>query len=504
MADSRTRNTVRNAVYGAVNQIIMLLLSFINRTLFIRLLGVEYLGINALFGDVLTMLSMADLGFTTAMMYSLYKPLAERDNDKLASLIKLFRKVYNTIAACVAVIGLALLPFLHMIVNLDKPIPYLRFYYLFFLANTVISYLFTYKTAIINADQKNFLIFRYKIFTNIGRVALQIIFLLLTRSYFVFIGIQVLATLVNNLLASREAGRLYPFINKQARDLEKAEKRSINENVKSIFLYKVSSVLMNGTDNTLISVIVGTIWVGFYSNYNLVLNTLNTFIYILYTAASASIGNAVVTETPKKRFEIFKSIQTISFIISTFVSVCLFALFSDLINIWLGNEYVLDYLVLGSIILNFYIVEVLHPVVSFRESTGMYMRTKYIMLICAIENIVLSVLLGYVMGMAGILYATAISRLTTYFWFEPRILFGEYFKESTRHFYLPLVKNALLTGALIAVFMLASRYFIIDTWPKLLLKAFAVAVATLTVVVLAYRRTEGFRMLLSRVKWLAR
>ncbi len=504
MAESRTKNTMRNAIYGTVYQTIMLILSLVNRTLFIRLLGVEYLGINALFADVLTMLSMADLGFATAMMYSFYKPLAEGDQDKLASLIKLYRRVYNTIAAGVAVIGLALLPFLHLIVNLDKPIPYLKLYYLFFLANTVISYLFTYKTAIINADQKHYLIFKYKIFTNIGRVILQIIFLLLTRSYFAFIGIQVLATLVNNLLASRMAGKLYPLINNPARELENKDKRSIYENVKSVFLYKISSVLLRGTDNTLISVIVGTVWVGYYSNYNLVLNTLNTFIYILYTAASASIGNAVVTETPRKRFEIFKSLQTISLIISTFMSVCLFVLFSDLINVWLGSKYVLDHLILGAIILNFYVVEILHPVVSYRESTGMYMRTKYIMLICAIENLVLSVLLGYVMGMAGILYASAISRLTTYFWYEPRILFGEYFKESTRSFYLPLVRNALLTGALIVVFMLASRYFTINTLPELILKTFAVAGLTLAVLVLAYRRTEGFRMIVSKVKWLGR
>lgn len=504
MADSRTKNTVRNAIYGAINQTILFLLSFISRTLFIRLLGVEYLGINALFADVLTMLSMADLGFTTAMMYSFYKPLAERDNDKLASLIKLYRKVYNAIAACVAVIGLALLPFLHLIVNLDKPIPYIRFYYLFFLANTVISYLFTYKTAIINADQKNYLILRYKTFTNIGRVVLQIIFLLLTRNYFIFIGIQVLTTLVNNLLASRQAGKLYPFINEPANELDNEEKRNIYDNVKSIFLYKISTVLLKGTDNTLISIIVGTVLVGYYSNYNLVLNTLNTFIYILYNAASASIGNAVVTEKPRKRFEIFKSMQAISLIICSFTSVCLFVLFSDLIKIWLGSEYVLDYFILGSIVLNFYLVEAMHPIVSFRESTGMYMRTKYIMLICAIENLVLSVLLGYVMGMAGILYASAISRLTTYFWFEPRILFGEYFKESTRHFYLPLAKNVLLTGALIAVFMFASHYFIIDTWAKLILKACVVAGVTLAVVVLAYCRTEGFRMLISRAKLLRR
>ncbi|HPT77511.1 MAG TPA: oligosaccharide flippase family protein [Candidatus Atribacteria bacterium] len=504
MADSRTKNTMRNAIYGAINQVVMLLLSFVNRTLFIRLLGVEYLGINALFADVLTMLSMADLGFTTAMMYSFYKPLAERDNDRLAALIKLYKRVYNTIAAGVAVIGLALVPFLHLIVNLDKPIPYLRLYYLFFLANTVISYLFTYKTAIINADQKHYLVLQYRTFTSIGRVVLQIIFLLLTHNYFVFIGIQVLSTLVNNLLASREAGRLYPFINKPSRELEREEKHSIFDNVKSIFIYKISSVLLNGTDNTLISVMVGTIWVGYYSNYNLVLNTLNTFINILYTAASASIGHAVVTEKPEKRFEIFKSMQTVSLIISTFTSVCLFVLFSDLVYVWLGSKYVLDYLILGSIILNFYLGGVLHPIWSFRESTGMYMRTKYIMLICAIENLVLSVLLGYVMGMAGILYASAISRLTTYFWYEPRILFGEYFKESTKKFYLPLAKNALLTGALIALFMYASQYFTIDSWPKLVLKTFAVAGLTLGAVVLTYCKTEGFKLLLSRVKWLGR
>lgn len=500
MTQGRMKNTVLNATYGLINQIIIIFMSFISRTIFIKVLGVEYLGINGLFADVLTMLSMADLGLLSAMMYSFYKPLADDNKDKIAALVNLYKKLYITIAIFVALIGVAVIPFLGYIVNLDSSIPYLKIYYLFFLANTVISYLFVYKTAVINADQKNYLISKYQARINIGRGILQIIFLLITKNYFSYLIIEVLATVTNNLVASRKADKLYPYIKESNIKLEKDEKRNIFENVKSIFIYKVSSVLLTGTDNTIISMMLGTIWVGYYSNYNLVINAINKFINILYTAASASIGNAVVKESPKKRFEIFSSMQVISSILTTFTTVCLFVLLNDLIYVWLGEKYVLDYIILISIMLNFYFGGIVHPIWSFRESTGMYVKTKYIMTICAIENIILSIILGKYMGMAGILFASAISRITTYFWYEPKILFNEFFKDKVSKFYIPLVKNLLLTVVISYIFKNIFSYIKVDSWATLFMKSIIVALSTLIIVIIAYRKKEEYKLVVEKAK----
>lgn len=495
MEGSRTKNTARNALFGLANHIITLILSFVSRTIFIRVLGVEYLGISGLFSDVLMMLSMADLGFGTAMAYSFYKPIAEGDHDKIAALVGFYRKIYHFIALGVALLGIALIPFLPYIVNLERSIPYLQIYYLFFLANTVVSYLFVYKTSIINADQKNYLLSKYQMLISLVKTVLQSGLLLITKNFLIYLSIQVLFTIVNNLVVSKKADSLYPFIKTSAYQLDQADKKSIFTNMKSIFLYKISGVLLNGTTNTFISVMVGTVWVGFFSNYNLVINTLNGFINILYASATASIGNVIIREQPRKRFEIFQTMQTISLIITTFSTVCLFLLLPDLILVWLGSRFVLESAVFFAILLNFYIAGVVHPIWSFREATGLYVQTKYIMLIAAVVNILLSLILGRLFGMAGILLAPAIARFTTYFWYEPNLLFQQYFQEKVRHFYVPLIKSSLFTILLCLLFTKASSYFPIDSWAQFIVKSLIVASFAFMFTILAYHGSAGFKTL---------
>jgi O-antigen/teichoic acid export membrane protein len=500
MSESRTRNTLRNAFFGTFNQIITLLLHFINRTIFIKVLGEEYLGISGLFTDILMMLSMADLGFGTAMVYSFYKPLAEKNLQKISALLKFYKKIYLCIALIVGIIGLGLIPFLKNIVNLTHPIPYLEIYYLFFLANSVISYLFVYKTSIIYADQKNYILSKYQMWINITRTILQSILLLVTKNFFLYLLLQVISTFINNFISSRKAHKLYPFLNENSIDLDNTEKKRIFQNMKSIFIYKLSSVLLNGTDNILISIMIGTIWVGYYSNYKLILSGIESFISILYLSVTASIGNVIVKEKPAKRYGVFQSMQTISLILSSFITVCLFILINDFIYVWLGQRFVLENIILVSIILNFYLGSIVHPIWTYREATGLYIKTKYIMLIAAIVNLFLSIIMGKYIGLAGILYASAISRLATYFWYEPALLFKEYFNVKVRNFYYPLFINAIFTISLIIILRFITSYFIIDSWTKLIIKALAVLLITLLTVLAFYHRTNGFRVLLNKLR----
>lgn len=495
-SESRKLNSIRNIIFGYGNQILTLFLSFIGRTVFIKVLGEDYLGINGLFSDVLMMLSMADLGFGTAMVYSFYKPVAEHDEKRIAALIHFYKKIYNFIAVVVAVVGVMLVPFLKYLVNLDQGIPYLKIYYLFFLANTVISYLFVYKTSIINASQKNYLISQYQAIVNVVKTVVQIVVLLMFHNYFAYLFINIAATLANNLIASHKADQLYPEIRAGHEELDVESKKSIFENMKSIFLYKVSGVLLNGTDNTLISIIVGTVWVGIYSNYNMIISAVNNFINTLFSSVTASIGNVIVTEKPEKRFEVFKIMQTISLITASSTVVIMYSLMNDFIFVWLGEKFVLSNEVLIAIMCNFYLGNVLRPIWSYREATGLYMQTKYIMLIAAAVNLVLSIGLGNLFGLSGILFASAIARLSTYFWYEPKLLFKNYFEENVRGFYFSIVKNLLLVVVLSIVIFWTGRFFEIDTWGKFILKAIIVGIVTVAGVVCAYIRTKECKMLL--------
>lgn len=502
MIKNRTKNTARNIIFGMLNQILALILNFINRTIFIKILGPGYLGINGLFSDILMMLSMADLGFGIAMVYSFYKPLAENNQDKISALILFYKKIYNVIALAVTVLGLTILPFLDYLIKLNKPIPYIKIYYLLFLGNTVISYLFVYKTSIINADQKNYIISKYQMLINIFRVLFQSIFLLMTKNYFIYLIIQVISTFINNIIASKKADELYPFIKKFNIKLNKKEKHNIYENMKSVFIYKFSSVLLNGTDNTLISTIIGTIWVGYYSNYTLIINTLNNFINIIYSSATASIGNIIVSEKPEKRFEVFQSMQTISLIISTFATVCLYTMLNNFIYLWLGTKYILNDTILAAIILNFYLGNVLQPIWSYREATGLYIKTKYIMLIAAIENIILSILMGKIIGMAGILFASAISRITTNIWYEPKLLFDEYFNKPVKRYFMPVVLNAIITILIIIIINEVAKCIIIDTFFKFIIKTTFVILFTIVILFIFYYRSAGFKLSLEKLRLL--
>lgn len=499
MKNSRTKNSAFNILTSIASQIVTIVLSFISRTVFLKVLGVGYLGISGLFGDVLSMLTLADLGFGTAMMFSMYKPLAENDQETLAGLICFYKKVYRIIALGVTLIGLALIPFLPYLINLQTDIPHVTLYYILFLANTVASYLVVYKTTILAADQKSYILTKYTMIINVIQTLVQIVVLLLTHNYIIYLLTQVLFVYGTNFYKSQVAQKMYPYINKKV-VLPKERTKDIFKNISSVFLYKLSSVMINATDNTLISIIVGTEWVGYYSNYGIIISKLTGIINTVFYSLTASLGNLIVKENYNKRYSIFQIMQAVSQIISTFCVTCVFFLEEDFVRIWLGNEYALGKLVLCAITLNFYFSITLLPIWVFRESTGLYRKTKYVMLCTAGVNLLTSIYLGNRIGLAGVIFATSIARFTTYFWYEPYLLFKEYFNKSCKYFFSSVLKGIIGTGVTFIVVYFASIRLNPVTWIQLLIKGIVVGFISLLMSILIYHRTEGFRLMYQRVK----
>ena len=249
---------MRNISFSLVCRLVDFIFNFVVRIIFVRLLGEEILGINGLFTNILTWLSLADLGFGTAMSFSFYKPLAEQDEKKLAALTHFYRKVYTTIMISVLIVGLSLVPFLNLFIKMDNPIPHLTAYYIILLLNTTFSYLFVYKSSILRADQNEYMISMCSTIFNILKAITQMIVLLFYRDYRLCLIIQVIFTILNNLFVSHVADKKYPFLSKRV-DLNKKEKKSIYQNVSAVLLYKISATLLNGTGNVLMSMIVGTV-----------------------------------------------------------------------------------------------------------------------------------------------------------------------------------------------------------------------------------------------------
>lgn len=491
-SDSRTVNASKNAISSISNRILILLLTFISRKFFIQYIGIEYLGINGLFSNILTLLSMADLGLGTALNVELYKPIAENDTRKLSAILNYFGKLYYGIAAGVLGVGLALLPFLKFIVNIDQNIPHLYLYYIIYVLKSAVSYLFIYKSSIIKADQKGYLINRIEAYVSVAKVVLQFAVVLLLHSYLIYISLDVAAVLIQNIFVSLIANQQYPFILNKA-ELLKTEEKKIFSDASSVFLYKIAWSLLNGTDNILMSIMVGTIYVGYYSNYYTITGNLETFVALLFTSLTASVGNLVVTSNFETRYKTFRSMQMIGFWICGIVSVCLLFLTQDFIVLWLGKDMLLDRITLVAIILNVFFSICMRPVWTFREGTGMYRQIRYIMFITAILNLVLSILLGKIIGLSGIIFATSISKMATYFWYEPNILFKKFFKRKTSHYYLDYLLNFCMILFCIGLCWIPIHLIVqtnIITW---LIKAAICMFVVNLVYLIRYCRTEEFR-----------
>lgn len=502
MANSRVKNSVANMFYGTANRIIVLVLNFILRTVMIRTIGVEYLGINGTISDVLGLLCLADLGIHTAIVYSYYEPIANDDKEKIIALTTYYRYVYNVIALAIFALGLVLLPFLDVIIKLENPVEHLTLYYLLSVGYAAGSYLFYSKITVLTASQKDYVRTKTMMLYNVCRIVLQIILLYVLKSYTVYLVVQLISILLVNLKISSQSLKEYPYLNQKA-TLDKKSKMNIFSNIKSVFIYKISNVVLSGTDNTLISMLIGTIYVGYYSNYFLLINSLNVILVIIFNSMTASIGNLVVQENEEARYNVYKCMETLSFCLCCITIPCYGMLATDFISgVWLGNECVIGVLAVVAICLNSYFSTVYLPIVSYREAVGLYRETRYVMLAAAVVNIGLSVLFAQFLGMAGILLATPVARCVTYFWYEPKLLFQTYFNRNCISFYKNVALNIMVIMVITVVCYVATSLIAVTGLLTWLLKACICGMISLAIMVLSYHRTSGFKSLVNIAKGL--
>ncbi|MBE5837299.1 lipopolysaccharide biosynthesis protein [Butyrivibrio sp.] len=502
MAVSRSKRTVQNMIFGFMYQIVTVVLNFVSRTVFIHTLGAEYLGLNTIFSDVLSLLSMADLGFGLAMSYSFYKPLAEGDKEKIKSLTAFFGKVYNIIAIAATVVGLALTPFLRYIIKTEQPVPHLEIYYFFGLAGVIISYLFVYKTTLLVADQKDYMIGKIRIIRSLVGTIIKIFVLVAWKNYILYLAVNVIVSFCGNFAASRKAIKEYPYIRdlKSAKELDKESKHNIFATLRSIMLYKLGMLLFHYTDNILISMLLGAAVVGVFSNYWMLSTRLILVEQIVFASMVASVGNLMVKESEKKRLEVFDSMMSISYIFCGILT-CVYGLVADdMVHVWLGNEFQVSTSVVIAIALNTYFTSVLHPVAIIREAAGIYNKVKYCIMFGSILNIVLSIVLGLKLGLVGIILASVISRIASYYWFEPVVIYRDFFGGGCIKFFFELFKNFILVLVVILVLHLISRNFVPGNWFELIIKGGIIGVICTIIFMGAYIRTPGAQNIIVKIK----
>lgn len=487
-------------MFGIGNQTVNLLLNFISRYVFIRILGVEFLGINSLFTSVLTILSLADLGLSTAISYSFYRPLADKDYKKVGQLLDFYKVIYRCIAIAVLIIGLLMVPFLQFIVKTEIPIYNVRIYYLFFLANTVCSYLFVYKTTLLSADQRSYISSIVSSIVSAAKIVLQIAAVAIWKSYIVYLVVLVGCTVLNNLICVHQVNRIYSFDDYNGDKLSKDEKFNIVKSVKAVFLYKLSGILINSTDNILVSSLVNTVAVGYYANYNMIATTLKNFIGTFFGAFTASIGNLINKDSKEKSFSVFQVLQFCSFWLSGIICLDYYLLINDFITVWIGERFICEPELLFAIALNFYLSIILQPLWSYREATGLFMKIQNIMFVCAIVNLVLSISMGMVYGTAGIIIASSIARITTYYWYEPKLLFKEHFKQPVKPYFIAQISNAIFVVAIGFIMQNFMSKIVVTGWFSWILKSIITTVILILIYVIKDFKKNEMKVMMQVIK----
>ena len=432
MNKSRTTYSLINIFVSIGGYILNTLMGFICRMVFVRCLPAEYLGINGLLSNVLYMLSLAELGIGTAIVFALYKPLAEDDKDKIASLMKFYGFAYRIIGITVAIIGIVLIPFLDFIVGDTSNIKE-NFYviYGFYLFNTCLTYFFSYRSSLFVAAQRNYVQSGLSYVITTAQSIVQIGYLLIFHEYFGYLIIQTIGTIVFNIVISQWAKKDYPYIvGGNIKPLKKEEKKSLFKNIKALTVSKISEMLVNGTDNIIITYFSGLVTVGAASNYTLLSSTLASITNQLFGGLTGSVGNLNAIENEEKKYSFFKILQTANFFIYGWATMGIVFVSSDLVGLFFGENFTLDEnipLVLG---LNFYLVTMQNAVSTYRSTLGLFKYGQYTLVFTAVFNLLFSFILGKVWGLFGIYIATFIARVLTNAWYIPYAVFKYGLKRS--------------------------------------------------------------------------
>lgn len=500
---SRISNVLLNSVTGALTQASKILLSFLVRIIFIQYLSKEYLGISGLFSNILTILSLAELGVGGAIEYSLYKPVAERDYRTIAALIALYRKTYLVIGCVICGVGLLLIPLLPFLIRDVDAIRDIPLIYTLYLLNTFISYFSAHKRSIFVADQRERVLSRYKLVFIFLMSCAQCAILVLTHNFLLYLSVQLLCTIGENLYVSIRADREYPFL-KEYRDtrLPSGEVREIVQNVKSLMIYKVGSTALDGSDNIILSAFEGLAWVGRLSNYTLILSSVNTLVTQFMTAMTASVGNFVAKESASHREGLLRKATFYAFCLFGASSVCLFCLSSPFVLLMFGEDYILDTNAVLVLVLNYYIFGMMNPVWTFRATMGLFAYGKYRPLVSAVINIVVSILLAQLIGPVGVLLGTTITRVSTNLWYDPYIVYKHGLRTSPLPFYGLWIKYLAITAASCGASLWIIRNLLPapTSIPVLVLHGFScLAVFGLFLVVTCFR-TEEFRYLWAKMR----
>ncbi len=498
---SRVENSFINSSIGMFVEIINNLINFGIRTIFIYYLSIDYMGLNGLYSNILNILNLAELGFGTAITYNLYKPVADDDKERIKSLVKLYKVIYRVIGIIVLMLGLSVIPFLGYIIR-DTPdiSENLTLIYLLFLSQVVGTYFYGYKRDVFLVYQKDYINKIVDFIFNIIKAIIQIVILVVTQNYILYLLTFIVTTILANLLISIIANRKYPFLkDKDVKKIDKSELKGIFSNVKSLLIYKLGTVVQNGTDNILLTVLVNLTAVGMYSNYNTVILAVNGVIWTLLTGMKGSIGNLNAKVTNDRKEEILSLVNFVSSYLYGVVCVCLAILLNPFITIWIGDEYLFPIFTVVVIVGCIYLKGIEFPMITYRNTLGVFKEGRMAPLVLSAINIVLSIILGKLFGVLGVFLATILAMCVTTIWYNPFILYKEKLKKSPKRYYIDMIIYALCAIITFAVCFKVNQYIPFEGILGFIVRSIIIFILSNIVMIILLCRKKEFREVKAKV-----
>ncbi len=498
----RTLNSAKNLASSLGITLIMTLLGFFTRKVFVDNVGVEYLGLNGLLQNILGIMTLLEGGFATSVVYNLYKPLAEDNRPKILALLQLYRKVYRYIALGIILFALCLFPFIDIFIKDGENLEYVSIVYFIFLFNSVVGYFTAYKWSLVNASQQNYKLTAINLVYQVGLNLAKLAILYYTRNYILYLIVEALFGVGLNICIIWKTNQLFPYIKtKEKYILDTETKSNIVTNMKALFLNKIGGYFMHSTDNIIISAFVGVASIGLYSNYTLVTGTIRSIVDQALNSFSESVGNLIASESSEKVYEVFKTTFFVNFLLASTPVIILHNTITPFISWWLGEEYLLGYTTLCVILFNFYIDVMRSTALTFKTKAGIFVKDRFTPLLQGIINLVLSYMFVQFWGLAGVLFATSISILSIGFWQFPRLCYKYVFHQPLWRYFRKYIFYSLVGGLALLLSFCFCGFF---TWEYPLLQMAYNSIISLVVVLGIYyvffRQTLQYAQLLVYVK----
>lgn len=453
----RIQKAGKNIIFGYLSNLVILLVNFIQRTVFIYVLGRTLSGVNGVYTDVLSVLSLTELGIGTALNYSLYKPVAERDIEKIKSYMRFYKKAYLTIAGVIAVLGIAISPFLKYILKNpgNLTVRELTLYYYLFLFNTVISYFVTYKYSLVNAEQKNYIQTNITTLTKMATATVQIAVLLLFRNFLFYLLAQSVVELLQKIFVTAYLNRLYPYLrDPDVKKLTAQETQVVATKTKALICHKIGDVARLQTDKIIISSFVNVDTAAVVDNYVYIITYVGNFVNIIFDSVISGFGNVVATESKERQYLLFKVYRFFACWLFGFGAVGFFHLLTPFIGgVWLhDSSWTLPQITVALLVIDFYLKGGRTVLLNFKIASGLFEQDRFLPLIQGAVNLVVSIVLVQKIGVTGVYVGTLISGIMANL-IRPGIIYrvcfakkaGTYFRDSLKYIGVILAVGVVIT-----------------------------------------------------------